>query len=440
MAIAAPDFCDRTFCGVLAAIDATVDRQHLGKLLERGELRSPQFPRPDIELAPPRDHLLPIWRCLMKGFAPTSAPTVTGHSNTRSECQSPPELSFSPKKNGIQLSQGIQVSVDYLVIATKHSSHDDLQAMVDFIAGFSNDEFFLEFDNSFSPGKGCKKYQNSGSSVKGCRLGWNVVDDISTTWLAIPGYVLSQMTVRDVYRLCNGLRHRWKASCRRFDIALDDYKRRVSLNEILRACEDGDIALVETYMPFGKAKVGEKFVPTVYLGSRESEKLVRAYDAWLKHGIDCIRLEAELKRRHAEEAFEHFTSSIFDPEDDESFEQVTAQYLGGLVIGAVDFVKYEEGVRYSRRKRLDWWASLCDEVGVGIRLSPARPKPTLERTKQWLDRSVFPSLAMFFDGLGRTHFNSYISGGVAAGRKRYSKRHEAIVKLLKGETAALSVA
>jgi hypothetical protein len=372
----------------------------------------------------------------MKGFAPTpTKPAVTGCSNTRSECQTALKLSLSAKHNSIELSKNLQVSVDYLVVATKHGTHADLQAMVDFIADFSKDEFFLEFDNSFTPGKGCKKYQHSGSSVKGCRIGWNVVDGVSKTWLAIPGYVLSQMTTRDVYRLCSGLGHRWKADCRRFDVALDDYKRRVSPSEILRACEAKDTALFEDYMPFGKAKTGEKFVPTMYLGSRESEKFVRFYDAEKKHGTPCDRWEVELKRRHAQEAFKHFISPIFDPGDDDSFEQITAQYLAGLVTGAVDFVKRDEGVRYSRRQRLNWWASLCDEVGAAVRLSPARPKPTLERTIQWFDRSVSPSLAMLRDGWGVVRFNAWLAHEIAEGRNRYSKRHEAVVRLLKGEAA-----
>ncbi len=373
-----------------------------------------------------------------QGFSTTlSKLSGTGHSNTRSECQTSLKLSLRAKQNGIELSKNLQVSVDYLVVATKHGMHADLQAMVDFIADFSKDEFFLEFDNSFTPGKGCKKYQHSGSSVKGCRIGWNVVDGVSKTWLAIPGYVLSQMTTRDVYRLCSGLGHRWKADCRRFDVALDDYKRRVSPSEILRACEAKDTALFEDYMPFGKAKTGEKFVPTMYLGSRESEKFIRFYDAEKKHGTPCDRWEVELKRRHAQEAFKHFISPIFDPGNDDSFEKITAQYLAGLVTGAVDFVKYEEGVRYSRRKRLDWWASLCDEVGAGIRLSPARVKPTLERSLQWYQRQVSVFVASLLDGWGRTRFNAWLADGIADGRKRYSVRHEAVIRLLKGEVAEL---
>ena len=261
---------------------------------------------------------------------------------------------------------------------------------------------------------------------------------ISKTWLAIPGQVLSQMSVRDVYRLCNGLGHRWKADCRRFGVALDDYKRRVSPAEVMRACEDKDTALFENYTPFGKAKTGEKWVPTLYLGSRESEKFVRFYDAERKHGTPCDRWEVELKRRNAQEAFRHFVSPIFDPDNDDSFEQVTAQFLGGLVTGAIDFVKREEGVRYSRCQRLDWWASLCDEVGAGIRLSPARVKPTLERSLQWHQRQVSVLVAALLDGWGRTRFNAWLADEIANGRKRYSAYHEAIIRLLKGEASAVN--
>lgn len=366
----------------------------------------------------------------MKGFAPTK-PVSTGCSNTRSECQMNVSLD---SRQSVALTSNLQVSVDWLTVSTKHSSHADLQEMIEFIGEYTRDEMFLEFGNSFSPGRGCKRYEHSGSSLKGCRIGWNVDDKgISTTWLSIPGNVMSQISVRDSRRLCSGLQYQWQAKCTRFDVALDDYQRRVSPSEVLKACEDGNIALVSTYQVFGKSIVGESVIPTVYLGSRESEKFVRFYDAERKHGTLCDRWEVELKRRHAEEAFNHFVNLPFDALDEGSFEEIASQFLGGLVIGAVDFVEKKEGVRYSRLDRLDWWASLCDEVGAGIRLSPARPKPSLERMLKWHNLQVAPSLACLREGWGVAHFNAWIADEVANGKKRFSPYHKALIRQLKRE-------
>ncbi len=373
---------------------------------------------------------------MSKGFA-SAPPSVTGHSNTRSKCQANLKLSLQAIQNGIKLGQSLEASVDYLVFASTHSSHSDLQAMVDFIAGYLVDEFFLEFDNVFSPGKGCKKYQNSGSSVKGCRIGWNVDSDgVSTTWIAIPGQALRQVSARDVLRLCWGLRHRWGVKCRRFDSALDDYKRRVKPREVQRACEAGDVALVGTYQIASKAVIGEVYIPTIYLGSRESEKFVRFYDAERKHGTPCDRWEVELKRRHAEEAFKHFTELSFDPDNQEDFEQIVSQFLAGLVVGAVDFVKYQPDTRYSRRKRLSWWSSLVDEVGTGIRLSPARPSPSLERSLKWFTRQVAVVVSALKDGWGSARFNAWLADEIIGAKQRYSAYHEAVIRMLKGEAAA----
>jgi hypothetical protein len=306
--------------------------------------------------------------------------------------------------------------------------------MVEFIAGYLGDEFFLEFDNSFSPGRGCKKYQNSGSSVKGCRIGWNVDSNgVSTTWLAMPGQALRQVDVRDFMRMCMGLHHCWSVDCRRFDAALDDYKRRVNWMEVYRACVAKDTALVGTYGIAGKADMGEELVPTLYIGSRESQKFIRFYDAERKHGTPCDRWELELKHRHAQEAFKAFVNLPFDPEDKESFEQIVSQFLAGLVVGAVDFVKYEEGVRYSRRKRLDWWESLCDDVGAGIRLSPARPKPSLERSLQWFTRQVAVVVSALKDGWGTARFNAWLVNEMMDAKLRYSSYHEAVIRQLRNE-------
>jgi hypothetical protein len=326
--------------------------------------------------------------------------------------------------------------VDYLVFGSTHSTHGDLQEMIAFIEGYTGDEFFLEFDNPWSPGKGCKKYQNSGSSVKGCRIGWNVDGNgVITVWLSIPGYALSQVSGRDVHRLCSGLVHRWGVKGRRFDSALDDYLRRVKPSEVQRACQAGDVALVGTYTVFGKETIGQVATPTIYLGSRESEKFIRFYDAEKKHGTPCDRWEVELKRRHADEALNHFVNLPFDPEDEESFDQIVSQFLAGLVIGAVDFVKFEAEVRYSRRKRLSWWASLCDEVGAGIRLSPARPKPSLERSLKWFTRQVAVVVSALKDGWGTAQFNAWLSDEIMVAKQRYSAYHEAVIRMLKREVA-----
>ena len=372
----------------------------------------------------------------MRGFSATSTkPVVTGCSNTRSECQAL-SVQLKPTQNGIKLSEHLEASVDYLVVASTHATHADLQEMVEFVAGYLGDEFFLEFDNVFSPGKGCKKYQNSGSSVRGCRIGWNVDSDgNSKTWFSIPGQALRQVSARDVWRLCQGLRTRWGVKCRRFDSALDDYLRRVKPREVQRACEACDVALVGTYQIASKADIGEVAVPTVYLGSRESEKFIRFYDAERKHGTPCDRWELEMKRRHAEEAFRHFTDLPFDPEDEDSFEQIVSQFLAGLVVGAVDFVKFEADVRYSRRKRLTWWASLVDEVGAGIRLSPARPKPSLERSLKWFTRQVAVVVSALKDGWGTARFNAWLADEMYDAKQRYSAYHEAVIRTLKGEAA-----
>jgi hypothetical protein len=312
--------------------------------------------------------------------------------------------------------------------------------MVDFIQEFTNDEFFLEFGNSFSPGRGCKKYEHSGSSLKGCRIGWNVdADGVSTTWVSIPGQVLRQISVRDAWRLCSGLSQRWGAECRRFDVALDDYQRRVSPHEVLRACEAGDVALVQTYQLIAKSLIGQVAVPTIYFGSRESEKFVRFYDAERKHGTPCDRWEAELKRRHAQEAFNHFVSLPFDSFDDDSFDNLASHFLAGLVVGAIDFRKAKEGERLSRRERLDWWESLVDEVGAGIRLSPARPKPSLERTLKWHNLQVAPSLACLREGWGAARFNAFINDEIADGKKRHNAYHQALIRQLKRENELLEV-
>jgi hypothetical protein len=291
-----------------------------------------------------------------------------------------------------------------------------------------------------------RNWGSSGFAVGGCRLYWDNTEsgDVSRLIVEINGGSLKRLSLRDIWRMCLGLNFAWKASCRRFDVYIDDYARRVGFWDVVRHCEAGEVALVRSFSIFAKGDCGKQLIPTVYFGSRESEKYMRFYNAELKHGIKADRWELELKRRHALDAFHRFCA--FGNSCDEllgaeqlTFEEQIAPFLSGLVTGAVDFVALNpenSEQRYSRRERLPWWASLVEESLKGndtIRLSPQRTEPSLERSIQWFKKQVACFLSCVREGWGRAYFYQWLDAQLKDGKLRFGNYHRAVVDALRSD-------
>jgi hypothetical protein len=372
----------------------------------------------------------------------------TGSSNTRSECQStqnPFEFDIgapvSPEVNAIvqclkvrsaiPVSDEVHSSLDWLVVSGKHSK-ESFESLLAFIESFG-DVWVLEPGVGFSSGRGCRKFDNSGVTVLGCRLGWSVYEDgFYYSWLSIPGGFLRRLSGRQSHRLCFRLLNDWNMNCKRFDAAVDDYQRRVSFGQVMEACITGNVALVEKFSFIISGSIGGALGITVYLGSRQSEKFVRFYDAEQRRGTPCDRWEVELKRRHAHQAFEQFASLEFADDSDQAFEEIASVTLAGFVFGAVDFVDRLDGHRYSRCNRLDFWRSLVDEIGgSGIRLSPSRSQPALHKSLAWITRQVSVLLSALRSGWGIPKFHGWLASEMRAAVPRQSNYHKAVIEFLK---------
>jgi hypothetical protein len=332
----------------------------------------------------------------------------------------------------------------------------NFQQLVQYLSESLRDTVVLEPGTSAWFGR---TWGSSGFAVGGCRLYWDNAEsgDISRLIVEVNGGSLKRLTLRDIWRMCLGLSNVWKASCRRFDVYIDDYARRIGFWDVVRHCEAGEVSLVRSFSIFAKGDIGKQLIPTVYFGSRESEKYMRFYNAELKHGIKADRWELELKRRHAQEAFRRFCAfgdsadnTFLAPElrakdtrllgsEELTFDAEISPFLSGLVTGAVDFVAVDPDnpdERYSRRERLPWWASLVEESLKGndtIRLSPQRNDPSLERSIQWFKKQVSCFLSCVREGWGRAYFYRWLDAQLSDGKLRFGNYHRAVVDALRSD-------
>lgn len=127
---------------------------------------------------------------------------------------------------------------------------------------------------------------------------------------------------------------------------------------------------------------------TCKIGSRSSDRMVRIYD---QHGY--VRCELQLRKERADWAFRHLlwfqSSSGAEPRPFADAE-VEAR---GLLRDYVDFVDRESDSNMTRREALPWWSTFI-EGAAKVRHVIARAARSLERSREWIESKVRPTIAM----------------------------------------------
>ncbi|MGB5594303.1 MAG: replication initiation factor domain-containing protein [Crocosphaera sp.] len=203
----------------------------------------------------------------------------------------------------------------------------------------------------------------------------------------------------------------------RFDIALDDYSRRISFDAVKKAGELGNYRLVNSYKCVESAIIrGSSIVPTCYFGS--AQKMLRFYNAEVVHGHKADRWELQLRGAHADSVVSEFLKN--------------PQSLGKFLTGAVDF-GYQTNKSWDSFSRFNWWESLRQESQGSLKIVLPTFNPCFERAEAWLYNQVAPTLAVAFHGYGTKGFNQLLEDLVLDGTKRLKPYHSKWIDELKKE-------
>jgi hypothetical protein len=167
----------------------------------------------------------------------------------------------------------------------------------------------------------------------------------------------------------------------------------------------------KTGRPKGIERLQNHQGDTVNLGSRSSERFVRAYN---RRG-PC-RVELELKERRAVELWRRLMAL----QDEAAWSGEALAELRAFL----DFRKREEGVNPQRCELLPWWAEFCQGAG---RFSTVLPRKVdkLETMDKWLRRQVAPVLALVVDAYG----DEVLRDLMTLGRGRYMLRPDRLALL-----------
>jgi hypothetical protein len=154
---------------------------------------------------------------------------------------------------------------------------------------------------------------------------------------------------------------------------------------------------------------------TFYIGKRGSannSRLVRVYD---RRGP--TRVELELHEKRADMLWQRLAEIEL-----RDWSKVAMSYL----VDFVDFRDVGADANVKRCPRLDWWA---DFTAGAARLSMPLPRkaPTLDSTREWIEGSMAPTLALIADAVPDA--TKWLHTMLDDGRSRRKARHTAMLNL-----------
>lgn len=325
------------------------------------------------------------------------------------------------------LESGLVVRVDWFQCVGEFSSFEQFRYCVDLVSSSLDDCVTWTIDRPVVHGI---RFADSASSARGCCFAWNPPDPASGQmgkgWMSVCGSALSSASARDVWRMLCGLRH-YDFRATRFDIALDDYTKRITPREVAAIACDRNFALASNYQVLLSGNRGHQRQGfTVYFGSKKSEKLTRYYDKEFESDgeIKSYRWELQLRDHRAHEAFCKYTDI-----ESADWASTAAPMLGGFVAGGIDFVDRSSGARLSRLKRLDWWQGIIDEIGACIRTHAPKKVTSFIRKVSWFYRQVQTSFAIAEQVFGELEFGLWVRDFVRGGADRLSPKDLALIQV-----------
>ena len=228
---------------------------------------------------------------------------------------------------------------------------------------------------------------------------------------AIPGTPLRSVHPESWMTFVVRVSEVYRAKFTRFDVRVDDYKRRVDLKKLVKLAKSGDVARVQQFMHIEAGAIGQKdTISTVYFGSKRRQLII--HNAEFLHDLKCDRWEARFREVRAKECVRY----IVDNFDIDSSKDVLVKinnvlrYLGNKALKIVDFVKRKgdkaQGIK--RYRRYNFFTSLLKDISELDLLPPIRdPKLNaiefIQKSFNWFNRQVFKRFALL-EQIFKTNF------------------------------------
>ena len=351
----------------------------------------------------------------------------TPSSNTGLNSQTVSERYETEDEDNATNCISIGVRMDWLQGTIRFEDESRLVQVLGHLLSLCEDSVVWERDKGTFKGI---QWSHRAYSVKGLKVWWNNPSKdapLGHALISLPGGILSTMQCRKIWEIAKFLVDVCDFKCTRLDIAVDDFEKRVSFTQVRDACEAGNYARFSRFLPIrGGNKKRENLGFTIYLGSRESDKIIRFYDKEVesKGKIKSYRWEGEYREERAVKILNEW---LVLPE--ENFEELSPKYLAGTVLGTVEFVERKKEKNVSRMVRLDWWKGLIEAVGSSIQHSIRKAATPFEASIRWVMKQVAPTLTMIRKVYGLLSYRAWIEEEMAKAEERLSDEQWAKIAL-----------
>lgn len=213
----------------------------------------------------------------------------------------------------------------------------------------------------------------------------------------------------------------------RLDVAFDDYEGLLSIDRIERMWLKDDNIITRwksgvSYKKYERGGCSGGY--TFYMGSRESESFARVYDKRLQEmsrgaesdnlPVSWVRFELEFKGDRATSVAIQACGSYF-----------SSAFFSGVLRSQIDFKEGQQAAKKSDRKVARWWSQFLH--GVDIRpVQVPKPVDSIVRKKEWLEKSVAPTLALMAQ-----HYDgdvSWVYKLLESGERRLTPQQKALLE------------
>ena len=240
-------------------------------------------------------------------------------------------------------------------------------------------ELFTELENTESQVKDCNKSE------------YHIL-------LEFPGSYLQEKSPLELCQELKYLAENNLNNVTRIDTKVRDWERSLTPENVDNWCFAGLMRRFQKHQPlrfdaYFNKQFGKNICcgATKYLGSRESGKFARIYDARDNHNVNAIDWEVEYKDNRAvkivNDLIENYDNFILMWQSEDDFIKNHNYIIGNAVCQAVSFVEPSScSVRTSRAGVLTEWQNFCDYVLAGENLqkiSIDREPPNIVKTLNW---------------------------------------------------------
>jgi hypothetical protein len=346
------------------------------------------------------------------------------YSNIMKQIYATPDSNTVSNRQVSECSTGLTAHLDYLVVVGQVSSVDEVQAA---LWAFSGSHF--DWSNSTPRTIGIR-YDAFSVCALGIQIAYRSLgaSGLFSVRISIPGKPLSHAGFERVQAL-----GKWFVAhdfgCTRFDWAIDDYERKLSLSDIRNSISEGGVSGARKYKYVESGDIGkDSDGTTIYLGSPRSDKMIRFYDKNAESGgeLNCIRYELQARNSLAN----HYYLKYFSGEQNENIISEVSQ----MAVGSLKFIRPENEV-LSRCPLCEWWAEFLGRIGGCIRVSISRLQTTIADKIHWVQRSVGATLAIIAQVKGWGYLEWFLDSLVREKTANLKPRQDAYIATVKDRLA-----